>query len=102
MKKLTLATIAFSFAAASTVFAGNLYTQKVLGWDNNGDAIYGTINGTVKTHKVTGWDNNGDAVYGAVHGAVKTQKVIGFDDDINPIYANDADYASKAKETANN
>ena len=87
MKKLTLATIALTLSAASVSFAGsNLQTKQVLGFDNNGDAIYGQINGTVKTNTVIGFDGNMDAIYGANETAVSTKTVAGFDGNNDPIY----------------
>ena len=87
MKKSTLATIALTLTTVSVSFAGsNLQTKQILGFDNNGDAIYGQINGTVKTKQVLGFNSNGDAIYGTNKRAILTKTVTGFDSNNDPIY----------------
>ena len=89
MKKFTIATIAFTTMAFSSALAGsNLQTRAVMGFNGDGDAIYGSVNGLIQTKSVLGFTKNADLdpIYGPSVKSVGTKTVVGFDGDGDAIY----------------
>lgn len=48
--------------------AGPIYTREIIGFESDGDAIYGDINGVVTTREIVAIESDGDAVYGDADG----------------------------------